>query len=183
MKKILLIAAPVLLLLFVVILFFFQPADPDPEPEVEPVPEEEVTLYYLNEVDYNLAAVEKQLPETESRTRRIHQIIDELSEQPEAAELISLLPEDLELHAVFFEGQTVYLDFNDALIGAAEGTTGEFLFLHSIINSVIGNLPEKYKLVQFLVDGEMMKTIGPYGEESGHITIKYPLGPEWDIVE
>ncbi|GEM_PF-4310927 len=183
MKKIAIVTASVVFLLIVVGLVLFWSIEPDPEPELEPVPEEEVTLYYLNEREHNLEAVQKKLPETESRARRVHQIVDELKSSPDEAELSTLLPEDLELYSVFFEGQTVYLDFNDALIGAAEGTTGEFLFLHSIVNSVIDNLPEEQKLVQFLVDGEMRKTIGPYGEESGHIGVKYPLGPEWDIVE
>ncbi len=84
---------------------------------------------------------------------------------------------------MFFDERLVVLDFNSELIGAAAGTGSEHLLLYSIVNSVLANLPDEFRFVQFMIDGEMRKTIGQYGEESGHIAIEYPLGPRWELVD
>jgi spore germination protein GerM len=182
MKKtfLILVACFFIGLLGAVIFNYFRP---EPEPVVpEKLPEEEVVVFFLNSSRYQLEEVKRVVPETEHITGRIEQIIAELKEEPGKKNLQSLLPSDLELRSVFLEEDVVYLDFNEALIGAAEGSSGEMMFLYSIVNSLIANIPEDYKLVKFLVNGEMVKTIGPYGEESGHISIEYPLGPRWNLV-
>ncbi len=148
----------------------------------EPVPEEEVQLYYADRYSPTLAVETRTLPETETRSERIKQIVTELGRSPDDAELISVVPEELELHSVFFDEPFVVVDFNNRLIGAASGAGGEKILLYSLVNSLLGNLPERYMFVQFLIDGEMRKTIGAYGEESGHIAIEYPLGPRWELV-
>lgn len=151
-----------------------------PEQE-EALPEDEVSLYFYQMDSAKLTVKERTVPEAQSPSERVHQIVNELATSPDTENIVSLMPENIELRSVFFDGQTVFLDFNDELIGAAEGSSGEMLFLYSIVNSVLANLPEEQKLVHFLVQGEMRKTIGPYGEESGHIAIQYPLGPRWDL--
>ncbi len=154
---------------------------PQPTPPEEPLPGEEVILYFLNRKGYHLQIQRRELPEAKNKSQRVTQIVRELTRPPEDVNLIALVPGDLELRSVFIGDQTVYLDFNDALIGAAQGSSGEMMLLYSIVNSVLANLPRQYKLVRFLVDGEKRKTIGAYGEESGHIAIQYPLGPKWDL--
>jgi len=154
-----------------------------PGPTEQALPEEKVELYLYNEPDYRLEIVRRKVPEASSKSHRVRQIVDKLAESPPENRLVSLAPDALELRSVYMDGEIVYLDFNDELIGAAEGSSGEMMFLYSIVNSVLANLPDKYKLVHFLVEGEMRKTIGPYGEESGHIAIQYPLGPRWNLTE
>jgi len=181
-KKWIYAGAGVALVAFVAVLTWWYFDQPIELPEQEAaLPEDEVSLYFYRMDTAQLTVQERTVPEAESPSDRVHQIVDELSTSPDTETIVSLLPEKIELRSVFFEGQTVFLDFNDELIGAAEGSSGEMLFLYSIVNSVLANLPDERKLVHFLVQGEMRKTIGPYGEESGHIAIQYPLGPRWDL--
>lgn len=149
----------------------------------EALPEEPVTLYFYNMDTAQLSIHKRTVAEASSPSERVQQIITELKTAPDTDTIRALLPENLELRSVFFENQTVFLDFNGELIGAAEGSSGEMLLLYSMVNSVLANLSDDYKLVHFLVQGEMRKTIGPYGEESGHIAIQYPLGPRWDLAD
>jgi len=142
-----------------------------------------VTLYFLDARAYRLQTVRRRVPEAADTSARIVQIVDELTTAPRDPDLVAVVPSGTSLRSAFVDGQTVYLDFNDRLVGAAEGSSGEMMLLYSIVNSVLDNLPPSYKLVHFLVEGEMRKTIGPYGEESGHIAIQYPLGPRWDLAD
>jgi spore germination protein GerM len=147
------------------------------------LPEQEVTIYLLDRKQYRLTTVKRQVPEAKGQSARIKQIIQELRLEPNSPELVRLVPKKLTLRSAYVDGQTVYLDFNDELVGAARGSTGEMMLLYSIVNSVLKNLPDKYKLVQFLIEGEQRKTIGAYGEDSGHIAIQYPLGPRWNLAD
>jgi len=149
----------------------------------EPLPEDTVTLYFLNENTYKLQSVERNVPEAKDQSHRVQQIIEQLTKEPDRAPLIRLLPGELSLRSTYLDGETVYLDFNEHLIGAARGSSGEMMLLYSIVNSVLTNLPSRYALVQFLIQGEVRKTIGPYGEESGHIAVQYPLGPRWNLAD
>lgn len=161
---------------------WYSQSEPLPLPE-KPLPEEEVTLYFLDTQTASLTVLRRNVPEAKTNSDRVRQIITELGTDPADTGVISILPEELELRSAFLDGEIVYLDFNQAIMGAAQGSTEEMLFLYSIVNSVLANLPEKYKLVHFLVEGEMKKTIGAYGEESGHIAIQYPLGPRWNLTD
>lgn len=152
-------------------------------PAEQKLPEEDVELYFYHVPEFRLNVVERTVPEARNESTRITQIIDELSNPPAGDTVVSLMPDGLELRSTYTRNQRVYLDFNDRIIGAAEGSSGEMMFLYSIVNSVLANLPDRYKLVQFLVEGEQRKTIGPYGEESGQIAVRYPLGPRWNLAE
>lgn len=154
---------------------------PEPKPTKQKLPEENVVLYFLNERTYKLQSVRRTVPEAADHAARVKQIVEELTKAPEDSDLIRLVPPKLKLRSSYIDGQTIYLDFSDHLIGAARGTSGEMMLLYSIVNSVLKNLPKKYKLVHFLIEGEMRKTIGPRGEDSGHIAIQYPLGPRWNL--
>lgn len=156
---------------------------PPEKDEPRKLPEEKVVVYFLNEQEYALESVERTVPEASDHAARVKQIVEELTKQPEESNLIRLVPADLTLRSSYVDGQTIYLDFSDDLVGAAQGTSGEMMLLYSIVNSVLKNLPEKYKLVHFLIEGETRKTIGPRGEDSGHIAIQYPLGPRWNLTD
>lgn len=162
--------------------FYLRPF-PEPPPPEEPLPGEKVVLYFLNIREYRLQKVPRNVPEAKNISQRVNQIVEQLKIEPDTEPLTVMLPRDLKLRSVFVGDQMIYLDFNDALIGAAQGSSGEMMFLYSIVNSVLANLPDRFKLVRFLVEGEKRKTIGPYGEESGHIAIQYPLGPRWELAE
>lgn len=162
--------------------WFWRPSADEPTEE-EPLPGEAITVYFLDRDDYILKPVEREVDEAPGQSERIKQIIGELTSSPGDTRLIQLAPGNLELRSSYVDGSTVYLDFNDALIGAAQGTSGERMLLYSIVNSVLENVPSEYKLVQFLIVGEQRKTIGAYGEESGHIAIRYPLGPRWNLAD
>lgn len=163
--------------------FFLGGPGPTELPEDEQLAREKLKLYYLQREAGGLAEVERSLSEAKNKNDRIRQVVKQLTEKPDSGQLVTILPEDLKLRSVFLDSQTVYLDFNESLLGAASGTTEEMYLLYSIVNSVLANLPERYKLVHFMINGETRKTIGAYGEESGHIAIKYPLGPRWNLVE
>ncbi len=154
-----------------------------PAEEAEPLPEKQVTIFLLNRRKYRLEPVKRRVSEASGKSNRLEQIIDELRSKPEDSNLIRLVPKGVELRSSYVNGQTIYLDFSDELIGASRGSTGEMMLLYSIVNSVIKNMPEKYKLVQFLIEGKQRKTIGSYGEDSGHIAIQYPLGPRWNLAD
>lgn len=154
-----------------------------PAPAEKPLPREAVKLYFLDREAYRLEVVERRVTEAPDTASRLVQIADELTTPPEDPRLTALVPPEASVRSAFVDGQTVYLNFNDGLVGAARGSSGEMMLLYSIVNSVLANLPPSYKLVHFLVEGEMRKTIGPYGEESGHIAIQYPLGPRWDLAD
>lgn len=147
------------------------------------LPREAVELYFLNRDTYRLQVVRRRVTRAADTASRIVQITDELTTPPEDPDLVALVPEPVSVRSAFVDGQTVYLNFNDEIVGAARGSSGERMLLYSIVNSVLANLPPSYKLVHFLVEGEMRKTIGPYGEESGHIAVQYPLGPRWDLAD
>ncbi len=164
-------------------IFSGEPQKISKPPEEQPLPRENVKLYFFNEKGRTLVQIKRSLPGVSSRAERIHQIVRQLLVPPEKGGVIAILPENLKLRSVFINSRTVYLDFNEKLVGAAQGTTEEMFLLYSIVNSVLANLPDEYKLVHFLVNGETRKTIGSYGEESGHIAIKFPLGPRWNLVE
>jgi germination protein M len=177
-----LLGALALLLVAGGIYWYWTPAE-EPADQPEALPEQEITIYLLNRKEYQLTAVKRQVPEASGQSNRIKQIIEELRSEPDSSELVRLLPKKLTVRSAYVDGQTVYLDFNDQLIGAARGSSGEMMLLYSIVNSVLKNLPDKYKLVQFLIEGEQRKTIGAYGEDSGHIAIQYPLGPRWNLAD
>ncbi|MFB6356080.1 MAG: GerMN domain-containing protein [bacterium] len=155
---------------------------PEKQKEKEILPRETVRIYLLNTDNYGLQPVEREVPEADNISSRIEQIFGELTTKPDSGPLVRVVPPDLKVRTVYVDGQTIYIDVNDELMGAASGSSGEMMLLYSMVNSVLANVPRKYKLVQFLVNGEMKKTIGPYGEESGHIAIQYPLGPRWNLV-
>lgn len=156
---------------------------PGPLPSEQALPREEVELYFLNRNTYRLQVVRRRVTRAADTASRIVQITDELTTPPRDPNLVALVPEEVSVRSAFVDGQTVFLNFNDEIVGAAEGSSGERMLLYSIVNSVLANLPPSHKLVHFLVEGEMRKTIGPYGEESGHIAVQYPLGPRWDLAD
>lgn len=156
---------------------------PGPPPSEQVLPREEVELYFLNRNTYRLQVVRRRVTRAADTASRIIQITDELTTPPRDPNLVALVPEEVSVRSAFVDGQTVFLNFNDEIVGAAEGSSGERMLLYSIVNSVLVNLPPSHKLVHFLVEGEMRKTIGPYGEESGHIAVQYPLGPRWDLAD
>lgn len=181
MKKLLTVL--VILLAGLGLMYWYWSAPVDTQPDKQPLPEETVTLYYLDRQEHQLKPVQRHVSEAGDRSERVEQIVRELVEGPEDTGLVRILPEEAELRSAFLDEKIVYLDFNDQLIGAAQGSSGEMILLYSVVNSVLKNVSDEYKLVQFLIEGETRKTIGPYGEESGHIAVSYPLGPRWNLAD
>lgn len=184
MKKYGLFTIGVLLLVILgaIYYWFWLPAKTTEKKE-DPLPRDQVTIYFLDRETGYLTPVDRQVPEAADQPDRVKQIIEQLSNEPGESNHVRLLPEKIALRAVYLDGQTVYIDFNDKLVGAAQGSSGEMMLLYSIVNSVLKNLSSDYKLVKILIEGESRKTIGAYGEESGHIAIKYPLGPRWNLAD
>lgn len=160
---------------------YFSTGPGDPEDPTQEAPEEELILFYPSRDGRELVPVSR-TPESMPETREDvpETVVDMLKQVPEDEELVAVVPEEMSLRSSFFEDSIVWLDFNDGIIGAAEGSAGEYVLLYSVVNSVLANLDPSFQMVFFLVEGEHRNTIGPYGEDSGHIAINVPLGPRWD---
>lgn len=163
-------------------LYWWSTPTNDPKsPPTKTEPEEELILYYPHQQSLDLTRTDVSIDTQPTRPDQVpNLVVDQLKNQPGPSELLPVVPEGLELRASFLREGHVVLDFNDALVGTTQGSTGEYVLLYSLVNSVLANLDPEYRFVLILVEGEMRNTIGAHGEDSGHIALDVPLEPTWD---
>ena len=94
---------------------------------------------------------------------------EELSMELLLKKLIELqvLNEDVNINSYYFEGDTLYIDFNEAFGTqiCSYGTYGEMLTVGCTVNTLVENYNVTY--VMFTVEGEVL--------ESGHVIYDFPL--------
>ncbi len=80
---------------------------------------------------------------------------------------LKVLNEDVDVNSYYFEGDTLYIDFNEAFGTqiCSYGTYGEMLVVCCTVNTLVENYDVTY--VVFTVEGEVL--------ESGHVVYDFPL--------
>jgi spore germination protein GerM len=141
--------------------------------EVRRVSEESrsVTLFFVNGEADKLVTEMREVA-TEGRLEgQVKAVIRELLKGPEDEDMVSPFPEGVALLQVFWveETQTIYLDFNRALVTNHEGgSTTEYYTIGTVLKTIGANF-QQIRLVQFLVDGYPVETI------AGHYAVDEPL--------
>jgi germination protein M len=98
-------------------------------------------------------------------------IMAELIKGPESDTLLPTVPSGTRLLDAYKVGDLLVLDFTHELqTNHTGGSTGEFLTVYSIVNSLVHNL-DGIKRVQLLVEGEEMESL------AGHLDLIKPLSP------
>lgn len=80
---------------------------------------------------------------------------------------LDVLNEDVDVNSYYIEGDTLYIDFNEAFGTqvCSYGTYGEMLITGCTVNTLVENYGVTY--VMFTVEGEIL--------ESGHVIYDFPL--------
>jgi len=142
-------------------------------PEVERVPEEtrSVTLYYVNREADKLISETHEIAVEEGLEKQVNAVITELIEGPEDEGKVSSIPAGTEVLQVFWveETQTIFLDFNRAIISNHPGgSTSEYYTIGMILRTIGANFSQ-VRNVQILVDGYPVETL------AGHYAVDEPL--------
>jgi spore germination protein GerM len=141
--------------------------------EIQRVSEEtrSITLFFVNGEADKLMTEMREVAVEGGLEGQIKAVISELLKGPEDDDLVSPFPEEVQLQQAFWveETQTVFLDFNRALVtNHRGGSTAEYYTISTILKTIGANFPQ-IRLVQFLVDGYPVETI------AGHYTVDEPL--------
>ena len=145
----------------------------EPPPEVQRISEEmrSVSLYFANEQADGFRTEMREVPAEGGIEDQVQAVIKELIEGPEHEDLVATFPQGTELQQVFWveETQTIYLDFNRALVtNHPGGSTGEYYTIGTVLETIGANF-QQIRLVQFLIDGYPVETI------AGHYAVDEPL--------
>ena len=145
----------------------------EPPPEVEAISGEtrSVTLFFANADADRLLSETREIVEGEGIEDRIKAVVAELINGPEGRDKVSTIPQGTELIQAFWveESQTVFIDFNRALVSNHPGgSTSEYYTISSIVRTIGANFPQ-VKEVMFLVEGYPVETIG------GHYAVDKPI--------
>ena len=144
-----------------------------PPPEVQRVSEEtrSATLFYANKEADGFLTEMREVPAEGGIEEQVKAVVAEFIEGPEGEDPVRTFPDGVMLLQVFWveETQTVYLDFNRALIANHRGgSTGEYYTIATLLRTIGANFPQ-VRLVQFLIEGYPVETI------AGHYAIDEPL--------
>jgi len=142
-------------------------------PAVQKVPEEtrSVTLFFAGEDADRLVSETREIAVEDGLERQIGAVIAELVKGPTDDDKVSAIPPGTDVLQVFWEEetQTVFIDFNRALVSNHPGgSTGEYFTIGMIVQTVGANFPHVRNL-QFLVDGYPVETI------AGHYAVDQPI--------
>jgi spore germination protein GerM len=140
---------------------------------ISPVPEEtrSVMLFYASRQADGLLSEMREIAVGEGLENQVKQVFKALLLGPEDDKMVSAMPRGTEILQVFWveDTQTLFLDFNRALLLAhTGGSTGEYYTISMVLKTVSSNFPQVRNL-QFLVDGYPVETI------AGHYAIAKPL--------
>jgi spore germination protein GerM len=148
----------------------------DPPGDTEPLPRDEVKLYYPSASGNGLAAEPHEIFTTASPGDRVKQIVADLIGGPQSADHLRALPPGTRLRQAWvLEDGVAFLDFSSELSALGGGSTNELLTVYSIVNSVVANVPEVER-VGILIDGRTVESL------NGHLDLRRPLAPDWSLV-
>lgn len=157
-------------------MFFYQ----DERPNL-PMPADyisEATLFF-GAKDGKSLAIEKRaltLSNMDGKEEQVRALVSELLIGSKEG-FSPILPVGSKLIGVTIEGSVANIDISSALVEKHwGGSSAEILTVYGVVNTITVNVDE-IKKVQFLVDGEIVKTI------AGHIRIELPLDPDLSMVK
>lgn len=140
---------------------------------IEEVPEEtrSVTLYFAGPEADRLVPETHEIAVEEGLEAQVRAVVTELARGPIDDDKVSSIPEGVQILQVFWveDTQTLYLDFNRALVtNHPGGSAGEYYTISTILKTIGDNFPQ-VRHVQFLVSGYPVETI------AGHYAVDEPL--------
>lgn len=102
-------------------------------------------------------------------------LIKELARGDTDPTVFSPLPDTFSIRSVYRDGARLYVDVaQDAIAELSGGTEEEWVLLQSLKLTLQWNLPDVENL-QILVDGQSRRTLGPAGEDAGHLNVLRPI--------
>ncbi len=142
-------------------------------PEVQRVSQEmkSVTVYFGNKGADGFLTETREIPAGGGFEAQIKAAMGELIKGPQGGDRIGVMPPATEIRQAFWveDSQTLYLDFNNALVANHPGgSAGEYFTIGAILKTVSANFPQARR-VQFLIDGNTVESI------AGHYAVDKPI--------
>ena len=149
-----------------------QPVVTPDDPEVI---QREVVLYFGDPAALFLVQEVRQIAECTADSVCLEAIVRELIRGPQT-ELVAVLPAQTLLLGVQIQEDTVWLDFNRALLtNHPAGSSSELLTVHALVNTLAANFPYIRKLV-IQVDGVKVDTL------RGHVDLRQPVAADFSLL-
>jgi len=143
------------------------------QPEVQKVPEEmrSITVYFGNKGADGLVTETREIAAGGGFEDQVKAAVGELLRGPQGGDRVGVMPFGTELHQAFWveDSQTLFLDFNNALVANHPGgSAGEYFTIGAILKTISANFPQ-VKRVQLLIDGNTVESI------AGHYAVDKPI--------
>lgn len=138
----------------------------------EPVKKETVKLYFSDKTSTNLIVEEREIEyspnQSNPNSSKAKYIMEQLIIGPKNSELLPTVPSQTKIKDIRIREGICYVDLSKDFVEQHQGgTTGEWLTIESIVNSLTEI--NEIKKVQFLIEGEKQQ------DYKGHIDISKPL--------
>jgi spore germination protein GerM len=142
-------------------------------PEVQRISAEmkSVTVYFGNRSADDFLTEGREIPAAGGFEAQVKAAIGELIKGPQGGDRVGVIPQGTEIRQAFWveDSQTLYLDFNNALVANHPGgSAGEYFTIGAILKTVSANFPQ-VKRVQLLIDGNTVESI------AGHYAVDKPI--------
>lgn len=142
-------------------------------PEVQRIPEEtkSITVFFGNKGADGFLTETREIAAGGGFEAQVKAAVGELIKGPQGGDRVGVIPPGAELRQAFWveDSQTLFLDFNNALVANHPGgSAGEYFTIGAILKTVSANFPQ-VKRVQFLIDGNTAESI------AGHYAVDKPI--------
>jgi spore germination protein GerM len=150
------------------------PAEQTPSPaataETAAVPRIKATLFFASEDGQHLVPVEHEIPLAEGVVGQARALVEAQLAAVPAAPLISTIPADTRLRALFVsERNEAFVDLDTTIRDKHPGGSMNELFtVYTLVNAITTNLRD-VQSVQLLIDGKEADTL------AGHVDLRRPL--------
>jgi spore germination protein GerM len=140
---------------------------------VSAAPGEELSIWYASQQEDALVSERRRVPPSLTPIDRARASLQELIAGPKS-QAVRTVPTEVKIRELFIDDQgTAYLDFTEALSQTHPGGPwAEMLTIRSIMQTLVGNVPE-IKRVQIMIEGREVETL------AGHVDIRRPLDTTW----
>lgn len=133
-----------------------------------------VELYFSSKDGGSLIPERRRVAAPEDALGRCRVVLDELRRGP-SERLAALLPVEFEVRSLILAGDTLVVDLQPGILGAAVGAVQEALLWASVTDSIVMSVRD-VAAVQFLVEGQERDVI------LGHVNTRGPFGEQLDLV-
>jgi spore germination protein GerM len=136
-------------------------------------PGEELSIWFASQQEDALVSERRRVPPSLTPIDRARASLQELIAGPKS-HAMRTVPTEVKIRELFIDDQgTAYIDFSEALSQTHPGGPwAEMLTLRSIMQTLVGNVPE-IKRVQIMIEGREAETL------AGHVDIRRPLDTTW----